>query len=106
MTKIKIALSLEIPPGTVAEVDARGKTLAVANVSGEFYAIDGICSHQSGHLGKGKLKEYVVKCPTHGAEFDVRTGKNLKKPWIPFGKARDLKAYHVSREGEELFVEM
>ena len=47
-----------------------------------------------------------MKCPTHGAEFDVRTGKNLKKPWVPFGKARDLKAYQVSKEGADLYVDV
>lgn len=106
MTKVKIGPSSKIPPGTVAEKNAQGKILAVANVSGEFYAIDGVCSHQNGRLGDGKLKDYAVKCPRHGSEFDVRTGKNLKGPWIPFGKARDLKAYKVTKEGEDLYVEI
>jgi nitrite reductase/ring-hydroxylating ferredoxin subunit len=26
----------------------------------------------------------VAICPKHGAEFDLRTGKNLKKPRLPF----------------------
>jgi nitrite reductase/ring-hydroxylating ferredoxin subunit len=82
-----------MPLGTVSEIDAQGHVLAVANVSGEFYAIDRICSYQGGHLEKGKLKDYVVKCPTHGSEFDVRTGKYLKE-------------YQVSKVGEDLFVEM
>lgn len=106
MTRIKIGLSSKIPPGTVADINVQGKIFAVANVSGEFYAINGVCSHQNGRLGDGKLKDYVVKCPRHGSEFDVRTGKNLKGPWIPFGKATDLKAYKVSKEGEDLYVEI
>ena len=106
MTRIKIGLSSDIPLGTAAEISAQDRTFAVANVSGEFFAIDGICSHQGGHLGKGKLKDYVLKCPRHGSEFDVRTGKNLKGPWIPFGKATDLNAYKVSKEGEDLYVEI
>ena len=106
MTRMKIVTSLGIPAGTVAEINVQGKILAVANVLGEFYAIDGVCSHQNGRLGDGKLKDYVVKCPRHGSEFDVRTGKNLKGPWIPFGKATDLKAYKVSKEGEDLYVEI
>jgi nitrite reductase (NADH) small subunit len=103
---VKIGSSSEIPPGTVVEINARGKIFAVANISGEFYAIDGICSHQGGRLGEGKLKDHILKCPRHGSEFDVRTGKNLKRPWIPFGKATDLKAYNVSKVGEDLYVEM
>jgi nitrite reductase/ring-hydroxylating ferredoxin subunit len=38
----------------------------------------------------------TVKCPKHGAEYDVVTGKNVKKPHIPFAKAADLKTYPVN----------
>lgn len=105
MTRFKIGVVSDIPPGNAAEIIVQDRTFAVANVSGEFFAIDGICSHQGGRLGKGKLRDYVLKCPRHGSEFDVRTGKNLKGPWIPFGKATDLRAYKVSKEGEDLFIE-
>ena len=27
-----------------------------------------------GHLAKGELEGFVVRCPRHGSRFDVRTG--------------------------------
>jgi len=52
------------------------------------------------------LNGFVVKCPRHGSEYDVRTGKVLKEPWVPFGKAKDLPTYNVIVEGNELFADM
>jgi nitrite reductase/ring-hydroxylating ferredoxin subunit len=106
MPKIKVAELGEVPPGKMIGIDVQGKKMLLANVDGKMYAMDGICSHQGGHLWEGKLLGMTVKCPRHGSEFDIATGKNLKGPWIPFGKAPNLKAYPVSLEGNAVFVEI
>ncbi len=106
MPKIKVADITEVPPGKMIGLDIQGKRVLLANVDGKMYCMDGICSHQGGHLWEGKLIGATVKCPRHGSEFDLATGKNLKGPWIPFGKAHDLKAYPASLEGKDIFVEM
>ena len=41
-----------------------------------FYALDGICPHQGGPLGKGKLEGDIVTCPWHGWQFSVSTGRH------------------------------
>jgi nitrite reductase/ring-hydroxylating ferredoxin subunit len=106
MPKFKVAELSEVPPGKMIGLDVQGQRLLLANVNGKMYAMDGICSHMGGHLWEGKLLGSTVKCPRHGSEFDLATGKNLKGPWIPFGKAHDLKAYPASLEGNDIFVEI
>ena len=106
MTKVNVGKLAEFAPGTMKGVSINERMVLVVNLEGKLYAMQGICSHMGGHLWEGKLMGNVVKCLRHGSEFDVRTGKNLKGPWIPFGKAHDLPAYPVSVEADGVFVEM
>ena len=73
---IPIASSDECPPGTSIERIVRERVLAVANVDGMFYVIDGLCPHQGGPLGRGMLTGPVLTCPWHGWQFDVVTGQH------------------------------
>lgn len=106
MSKVKVAKVSEIRQGTMLGLDVQGKKVLLANVDGRFYAVDGLCTHMGGHLWEGGLIGTTVKCPRHGSEFDLATGKNTKKPWLPFGKAFDLKAYNVTVEGEDIYLEL
>ena len=64
----------ELPPGTMAEVRAAGRTVLVCHVDQGVYAIDGICPHRGAPLAHGALHEHTVVCPWHGWQFDCRTG--------------------------------
>ena len=50
--------------------------VAVFNTAEGLFALDGVCPHQGGPLGKGKLTGCIVTCPWHGWQFDVRTGQH------------------------------
>lgn len=104
MVKIRVGKASEIGPSNMIGVDVKGKFVLIAKVEGKYFGMQGNCSHAGGNLWEGRLNEFVVKCPRHGSEFDVRTGKVMKGPWVPFGKAKDLPIYSVVVEGEELFV--
>jgi nitrite reductase/ring-hydroxylating ferredoxin subunit len=67
----------EVPPGTVVEVVAGDRTLALANVEGELILVDGTCPHAGGPLGDGHLEGCTLTCPWHGWSYDLRTGKSL-----------------------------
>ena len=79
---IRIATSAECPPGSAAEFVAGGRVVALFNVGGEFFALDGVCPHQGGPIGKGNLDGCIVTCPWHGWQFDVRNGKNQVSPSV------------------------
>jgi nitrite reductase/ring-hydroxylating ferredoxin subunit len=79
---IPVAQVADCPPGTAREVVAEGQLLAVYNVGGTLYALDGVCPHQGGPLGKGVLTGCVVTCPWHGWQFDVTSGQHQFAPTV------------------------
>jgi 3-phenylpropionate/trans-cinnamate dioxygenase ferredoxin subunit len=82
-------------------VNPDGQRIALANVDGEYYAIDDVCTHDGGPLGEGELIGEQVECPRHGARFDVRTGKAMTLPAI-----FPVKSYPVRIEGDEIQIEL
>jgi 3-phenylpropionate/trans-cinnamate dioxygenase ferredoxin subunit len=77
-TPVVVATSLV--PGDYAQTDVDGVIVAVFNVSGEFYAIEDICTHDGGGLAGGSVEDCQVICPRHGARFCLRTGAALTPP--------------------------
>ena len=91
-----IAAVDEIPPGQRKLVDIKGRGIVVFNLGGDFYALTNRCPHRGGSLFHGiqtglveskEPGEYcysrvgeMVKCPWHGWEFDIRTGKSWCDP--------------------------
>lgn len=95
MTMIKACLEEELPPGTKRIINMLGRTILIANVDSHYYAVDGLCPDQGANLGDGVLKGYLIRCPVHGSEFDLRTGKLLKGPWTGARDVPDLRSYPV-----------
>jgi nitrite reductase (NADH) small subunit len=96
----KIASTSDCPPGAALELVAGERIIALFNVEGTYYALDGVCPHQGGPLGQGELSGCIVTCPWHGWQFDVRTGQNqlsaaIRQPSIP-----------VRVEGNDVLVEL
>ena len=80
MSWIPVAPAASIANGDYAQIEVDGSLVAVFNVSGEFYAIDDICTHDGGELAGGAMDGDVVICPRHGARFCLRTGAALTPP--------------------------
>src|SRR5262245_50659545 len=73
---MRVAAADELKAGECGEFVAGERIVALFNVDGRFYALDGICPHQGGPLGKGSLSGCVVTCPWHGFQFDVTSGQH------------------------------
>jgi 3-phenylpropionate/trans-cinnamate dioxygenase ferredoxin subunit len=102
----------EVPPGGRRIVDAAGRSIGVFNVKGTFYALRNSCPHQAAPLCLGAIKgmtlpsrpgEYhwgregeILRCPWHGWEFDITTGRSIFNPH----KTR-VKAYEVTVESDQ-----
>lgn len=75
-----IAAKSDLPAcDEVKEIFANGKILCVANVNGEICAMDNICPHWGGPLGKGRIENGKLVCPWHGWSFDPKTGLAPRK---------------------------
>lgn len=73
---VPVALVGACLPEQGLEVVIEDRIVALYNVGGKFHALDGVCPHQGGPLGKGRLEGCVVTCPWHGWQFDVTTGQH------------------------------
>jgi nitrite reductase/ring-hydroxylating ferredoxin subunit len=80
MSFLEVAKTGEITAGTMKHVEAGGKELCIANVSGKFYAFGDRCPHMSARLSMGTLMGTIVTCPLHFSRFDVTTGKKVSGP--------------------------
>lgn len=83
----------ELPPGAKCILEHRGISVGVFNLEGEFFAIKNVCPHYGAPLCRGSvhgthrpspvasyepvLAGRVIRCPWHGWEFDIVTGKAL-----------------------------
>ena len=114
---ITVANANDIPVGQMKGFTIEGKQILIANVEGEYYALDAICSHEQGYLPAGHLRNEVVICPVHGAQFDVTTGcmvidlpgkvhknVNLDCRFRAGHDATDLPTYEIAVEGNEIRV--
>ena len=77
---VKVAETAEVPSGKMKMVTVDGKEILIAKVEGKYYAMGNKCTHRGGDLFKGSLFGKVVKCPRHGAKFDVTTGEVAAGP--------------------------
>jgi nitrite reductase/ring-hydroxylating ferredoxin subunit len=80
MAFVKVAKTDDILPGKAKAATVGGKELAIFNVEGKLYAIDGVCPHKGGPLAEGFVEFPGVTCPWHGAIFNLETGAGLAGP--------------------------
>jgi nitrite reductase/ring-hydroxylating ferredoxin subunit len=90
---IVVCAASEIPIGGKRIVEADGFSIGVFNIDGKFHAIKNVCPHAGAPLCEGHIQtthrpgaigEFepalagrVLRCPWHGWEFDIVTGKGL-----------------------------
>lgn len=96
MARHVVASLAELPPGSRKLVKTAGRPIVVFNVAGELFAVSNRCPHAGGELQHGRLtglttssgagdyqyarKGEILRCPWHGWEFDLRTGKSFCDP--------------------------
>lgn len=96
----RIATLDQCPPGSATQWVAGDHIVALFNVDGTLYALDGMCPHQGGPLGAGKLEGDIITCPWHGWKFQVRTGQHVANPLLCHAR------WEVRVEDGEVMVRM
>ena len=91
MTKHRLCDTVALAPGSGGEFPAGDRLVALFRLAeprgygeggGEWFALDGLCPHAGGPLGRGCLEGTAVTCPWHGWRFDVTTGVHALTPAI------------------------
>jgi 3-phenylpropionate/trans-cinnamate dioxygenase ferredoxin subunit len=104
----------DLPVGSNKIMTLEGRSVGVFNVSGEFYALKNSCPHQGAPLCLGTVTgmtlpstpgEYlygregeILRCPWHGWEFDILTGKSVYDPHKCLVKTYDVAVEKVEEE--------
>jgi len=96
---VPVAKASELSPGQTKWVAVNGERRVLANVKGTFYAISDVCGHRNAPLSRGKLDGYLIECPLHYAQFDVRTGELVNGP-----VSTAVPTYQVCIEGDTVYI--
>ena len=100
MARVRVGNAGDVPPGQGRVVDVEGKSIALFNVSGRYYATDNSCPHRGGPLGDGDLDGTIAVCPWHGWRWDVTTGANVNNPAVT------VSCFPVTVEPDGIFIEL
>ena len=103
---VQVASISEVPVGALKKIILQDKEILIANVNGDYSAIDNICPHFGGDLSQGTLEGNVLTCPRHQAKFDVTTGRVISPPKVgPYNpKIQEAIAYLVKIENEKITI--
>ena len=96
---VPVAQTHELAPGTKKRVWVGETRILLANVDGEFYAVDDLCPHARAFMSAGWLDGDEIMCPLHGAQFNIKTGQVLSLP-----AEDDLPVFPVKIEGDSILV--
>lgn len=108
----------EIPEKDALITEAGGRPIGIFKVDDQIYAVKNVCPHKQAPLARGTvggtmlpsdtpgelefgLADKVLKCPWHGWEFDLETGKCI------FGVSdRRVATYAVEVRDGQVYVEV
>ena len=79
----------DIDPEDVAPFTRDGRAYAIyRSPESDYYATDGLCTHEQTLLCDGLVDGGVIECPKHNGRFDYTSGKALGAPVLV-----DLRTY-------------
>jgi nitrite reductase/ring-hydroxylating ferredoxin subunit len=110
---LRLADLHEIPPGKTKFLCVEATPVLLARVHNEIFALHGRCPHQNNPFEGAMLFDYLLDCPWHHFEYDVRTGENyfpanVYPDDIPALRAqlRPVKTYPVEVRGSDVWVDL
>jgi nitrite reductase/ring-hydroxylating ferredoxin subunit len=71
---VKVADLKDVPEGTPKAVKVEGRSIALFQHQGSFYATDNQCPHMGYPLTRGRVRNGVLTCDWHGWSYDMRGG--------------------------------
>uniref|UniRef100_A0A8C2X9R6 Apoptosis inducing factor mitochondria associated 4 n=1 Tax=Cyclopterus lumpus TaxID=8103 RepID=A0A8C2X9R6_CYCLU len=89
----------DLKDGQMKEVTVGDQTVLLVRTQGQYSAVGSQCSHYNAPLVKGVLVGDRVRCPFHGACFNVRTGDIEEYPGLDC-----LPSYKVKVEDGKVYV--
>ncbi|MBI3887945.1 non-heme iron oxygenase ferredoxin subunit [Candidatus Microgenomates bacterium] len=98
---VKITSASQIAEGQIKKFEVNGESVAIANLSGQFFALGDTCTHHQCSLSEGVVMGENIVCPCHGGQFDLKTGKAVAFPAVV-----DEKIYEVKVENDDIYIKI
>ncbi|MEH1893951.1 MAG: NifU family protein [Nostoc sp.] len=99
-TWMKVATLDEVPEFSVVAVQLAGNSLILHRQGATVKCYRNSCTHLGSPLEKGKVKNGIITCPSHGFQYKLETGECLTAPDI------SLQSYPVKIKGDKVFVKL
>ncbi|MEL7496117.1 MAG: non-heme iron oxygenase ferredoxin subunit [Planctomycetota bacterium] len=98
---IQVATTADLAECERILVEADDRLVILFRAGGQYYCLDDVCTHDGGTLSDGSYENGEIKCPRHGARFDIRTGEAMCMP------ATEPTAVHeVKVDGDAILVKI
>ena len=92
----------EVDEEDVVRFDHGSRTYAIyRSPDDEYFATDGLCTHERVHLEDGLVMGHTIECPKHNGRFDYRTGEAKGAPVCV-----NLATYPVKVEGGRVWIDV
>jgi len=97
---VEACLVDDVDEEDVIRFDHSGRTFAVyRSPDDEFFATEGLCTHEKVHLSGGLVMDDIIECPKHNGRFNYKTGEAKGAP-----VCINLKTYPVKTENGRVLV--
>ena len=102
MTWIKVCGVDDIVPEDLIRFDHSGMTYAIyRSPEDQYYATDGLCTHEKVHLENGLVMGNIIECPKHNGRFNYKTGEAKGAPVCV-----NLKTYPTKLEAGVVYIDV
>jgi len=100
--RVRVCRLADVIAGELRAFRVEGVTwpVIVTYVDGELVACPGVCPHDDVGLWDGDFDDATIRCPGHGYQFDLRTGRCRHEP------ALELRRYPITLVGDEIWVDL
>ena len=101
-TWLRVCGTEDIDREEALRFDHESKTYAVfRSPDGEFFATDGVCTHEHAFLTDGLVVGHQVECPKHRGVFNYQTGEAEMPP-----ACVDLQIYPVKVQDGAVWIDI
>jgi 3-phenylpropionate/trans-cinnamate dioxygenase ferredoxin subunit len=92
----------DIEAEDVIRFDHGDRTFAIfRSASDNYFATDGLCTHEKVHLADGLVMDEIIECPKHNGRFNYQTGEAKGAPVCV-----NLRTYPVRIENGRVMIQL
>ncbi|MBZ9944550.1 Rieske 2Fe-2S domain-containing protein [Mesorhizobium sp. BR1-1-13] len=92
----------DIDEEDVVRFDHGGRSYAIyRSPDDEYFATDGLCTHEKVHLADGLVMDDIIECPKHNGRFNYKTGQAKGAP-----ACVNLRTYPVKVDAGSILVQI